>query len=161
MPKLPYLLEKRCVAAGAKSRVVGRDGGDCSSRFLNAGADALQECDRVQCGCGDQDYTVDSQCVSGCFTASCDWSRSYCIEQHANIASCPVFDAVVLKSARHTQRTEALTYIMGGTARCTYTSSRRRALINLAAPFQVAGSHDIQIHVEMKIFLFPQGFWPL
>ena len=99
--------------------LLARDDGDCSGVFREAGADALKECDRDKCSCFEQDVQPKQAVNCGnCFSASCDWSRSSCVEQLASIATCPLLDATVLKSVRHTQRSESLVYIMGGTARC-------------------------------------------
>ena len=93
-----------------------RDGGDCSGAFLNAGIDALAECNRTECPCVHQDYDV-MNCWSGCFNASCDWSRSSCTNEHASMGSCPIIDAAVFESIRRVQSRESLMFVKGGTAR--------------------------------------------
>ena len=101
-----------------------RDDGDCNDRFFNAGQDALAECDRTKCSPLKQDYgaaarellaTAADQCDAACFRASCDWSKSMCVQQKLNLAQCPLFDATAAASLRATA--DGLIFVRGGTAR--------------------------------------------
>ena len=92
-----------------------RDGGDCTSVFLNAGESALQTCDRAQCPCNDQN--LNQHCWPFCFTAACDWSRSRCKPERASLTQCPVFDAAALQSSRRAQSNGTLLFMLGGSSR--------------------------------------------
>jgi hypothetical protein len=97
----------------------GRDGGDCSEVFSSSGADSFEQCDRDVCLPWLQDYQsiYPQTCVSACFTASCDWSRSMCSKERASLATCPLFDAAVLQSITVASANRTLRFAMGGTAR--------------------------------------------
>ena len=66
-------------------------------------------------------------CVSMCFHASCDWSRTMCYRERASVATCPLFDAAVLRSVTDARVNRTLRFVMGGTARF----ARRRILVLL------------------------------
>ena len=111
---------------------------------MQAGEDALGECDRDQCSVWFQDYYNNAPlCTAACFTASCDWSRSLCAAQRASIATCPVFDAAVLQSIRSTQLREELLYIEGGTARshCAPTHPSTHTSTTAHTPDAMARMH--------------------
>ncbi len=82
------------------------DGGDCRSRLQSAGADATRACPRAECGAYSQTSTRASAygCESGCFTASCDWSRSTCQDPRDAIRQCPLLDGMVFSSIRAQQQ---------------------------------------------------------
>ncbi len=96
-----------------------RDGGDCWTLFSGAGNDAVKPCDRIACSVIDQDYNLRGQCQAGCFSASCDWSKSMCAVERAHVASCQLYDSVAWSSF---QSKSGLRFVAGGSARLeTYT----------------------------------------
>jgi hypothetical protein len=108
-----------------RDSAVCRDDGDCNDRFFNAGPDALAECDRKKCSPLKQDYgaadgqlyaMAEEQCDASCFSASCDWSKSMCVQQKVNLAQCPLFDATVAQSVQSTTHRD-LIFVRGGSAR--------------------------------------------
>jgi 3-hydroxyisobutyrate dehydrogenase-like beta-hydroxyacid dehydrogenase len=56
------------------------------------------------------------QCDASCFRASCDWSKSMCVQQKLNLAQCPLFDATVAGSVRE-MTNSSLQFVRGGSAR--------------------------------------------
>jgi len=83
------------------------DGGDCvTQRMDNAGQETGRVCDRVQCPIRWQTNpgTTLGGCISGCFTASCDWSRETCVEPRSNVHACPLIDAAAYASIKTAQR---------------------------------------------------------
>jgi hypothetical protein len=75
--------------------------GDCNSRFLAAGKEALLQCDRSKCTLAQElacDASGSAQCALSCMTAQCDWSKHCCSAVKAELEKCPVFDALVLES---------------------------------------------------------------
>ena len=99
--------------------MLSRDAGDCSSIFLSSGEGYFQECNRNVCPPLSEDYynSAPLDCVSMCFNASCDWSRTMCYKERASLATCPLFDAAVLHSVTEARFNRTLRFVMGGTAR--------------------------------------------
>ena len=103
----------------------GRDGGDCTNIFWDAGVDVLRECNRSVCKVWFEDYQSfpPGDCQAPCFKASCDWSRNMCYRERASLATCPLFDAAVLESTALARRDSEILFVQGGTARCAPRSS--------------------------------------
>ena len=59
---------------------------------------------------------AEEQCDASCFSASCDWSKSMCVQQKLNLAKCPLFDAAVAESVRNKTHNN-LIFVRGGSAR--------------------------------------------
>jgi hypothetical protein len=104
------------VCATSHIGATGRDNGDCNYRFEDAAQDVVLECDRSKCSPIDQEYFVSAGCKESCFKASCDWSKSMCSNERANLAKCPLFDSTVLSSIR-LELNQSLKFVDGGTAR--------------------------------------------
>ncbi len=98
-----------------------RDDGDCNERFLNAGRDVAQPCDRNVCAPRAHEYIIgERKCHEECFKASCDWSKSMCFTVKSNLGSCPLFDSVVLDSIRFAQNS-SVWFVQGGSSRFEFT----------------------------------------
>ena len=67
----------------------------------------------------EQDYLEGSEaCFPGCYSASCDWSKSMCSAVRESVASCQIFDAVALESL---DSAVELSFVLGGSCRQNLT----------------------------------------
>ena len=123
------------------------DDGDCArSRFETAGIDAQQSCrssDSSKDECSATSQT--GSCASSCFTASCDFNRQQCLQAKAEVAGCPILDAVVLNAIIQTD--QPMSSLVGGTSQeygwclgeCNHPEAPPRAA-DLTGPGRVSGT---------------------
>ncbi len=116
---------KSCSLSHCQSST-GRDGGDCLGRLEAAGVDAQGTCNRSTCSPLWQENWVSNKirCTPECFTAGCDWSRAMCSQERASMATCPLFDAIVLASTLRARLSAPLVFVEGGSARFGCSPSR-------------------------------------